>query len=392
MVFANPYTPGAGFMPAHLAGRDDVIHDAETILRSLQAGYPQQSVIYHGLRGVGKTVLLNRIEEIAEDLGILYEQIEVKERSDFASQITPIAYRFVKQMSLKEKAKSAVQNVMLLLKQFNLTYSIEDQSVSFGATDTDFTLSLPKNLSEDLTDIFVALGNAANKSDNTICFFIDEVQYLKKEELEALANAIHRVNQKRLPVMIFGAGLPKILKDFGDAKSYSERLFKFINIDSLPLEAAKMAITLPANDLNVAYEEAAVNKILDITKGYPYFIQEFCSVIWAHTGGHRDVKEADVIESVDKFYNRLDEGFFMVRYNRCTPREQEFLFAMVRCGELPCTISNVAKKMNKDVRSISPIRAQLINKGLIYSAHHGEVDFTVPQFDEFLRRVNPELQ
>lgn len=391
MVFANPYTPGAGFMPAYLAGRDDVIHDAETILSSLRAGYPQQSVIYHGLRGVGKTVLLNRIEEIAEDLGILYEQIEVKERSDFASQITPIAYRFVKQMSPKEKAKSAVQNLMLLLKQFSLTYNIEDQSVSLGATDSEFTLALPQNLSEDLTDIFVALGNAANKSDNTICFFIDEVQYLKKEELEALANAIHRVNQKRLPVIVFGAGLPKILKDLGDAKSYSERLFKFIRIDSLSPEAAKMAITLPADELKVAYEEAAINKIMDITKGYPYFIQEFCNVIWAHVGGHRDITEADVMASLNAFYQRLDEGFFMVRYNRCTHREQEFLFAMVRCGELPCTISNVAKKMNKDVRSISPIRAQLINKGLVYAAHHGEVDFTVPQFDEFLRRVNPEL-
>lgn len=391
MVVANPYTPGAGFMPAYLAGRDDVIQDAEVMLRSLQSGYPQQSVIYHGLRGVGKTVLLNRIEEIAEELGILYEQIEVKERSDFASQITPIAYRFLKQINLKEKAKFAVQTASLLLKQFHLTYNLQEQSVSLDPTDVASTLIPSKSLSEDLTDLLVALGNAANKSDNTICFFIDEIQYLKKEELEALANAIHRINQKRLPVMVFGAGLPKILKDFGDAKSYSERLFQFINIDSLSTQAAEMAITLPAQKFGVSYDPTAIEKIMEITRGYPYFLQEFCNVIWNRTGGQRTITEQDVQESLEQFYQRLDEEFFMVRYNRCTPRELDFLFAMVRCGELPCTISNVAKKMRKSVGSISPIRAQLINKGLIYAAHHGEVDFTVPQFDTFLRRVNTEL-
>jgi hypothetical protein len=391
MVYANPYTPGAGFMPAYLAGRDALVDEAETMLHSLQAGYPQQSVIFHGLRGVGKTVLLNRIEEITEDLGILYEQLEVKERSDFATQITTIAYKFVKQMSVKEKAKSAVQNLLTILKQFSVTYSPEDKSFSLSPGDAELSFTLPKNFPEDLTDVFLALGSAAVKSENTICFFIDEIQYLKKEELEALANAIHRVNQKRLPIMVFGAGLPKILKDFGDAKSYSERLFKFIQIDSLSHEAAQLAITAPAQKLGVSYDQAAVDRILEVTDGYPYFIQEFCNVIWTKSGGHRDICLDDVTVSEQDFYQRLDEGFFMVRYKRCTTRELEFLFSMVRCESLPCTISNVAKQMHKPVSSISPIRAQLINKGLIYATHYGEVDFTVPQFDAFLHRVNPEL-
>lgn len=377
-------------MPAYLAGRDEMLKDAETILKSLQAGYPQQSVIFHGLRGVGKTVLLNKIEDLADDLGILYEQIEIKERSDFATQIAVISGKFVKQMSIKEGTRSAIRNLVSLLRQFTVTYSPEDSSFSISL-DEEFSVGMPKNFSEDLTDIFLALGNVALKSKKTICFFIDEIQYLKKEELEALANAIHRVNQKRLPIMIFGAGLPKILKDLGDAKSYSERLFKFIAVDSLSQEAAHLAITKPANELNTTYEESAIAKIMDITKGYPYFIQEFCNVIWSYADGRSVITAADVSAAEPAFYQNLDDGFFKVRYHRCTPRELEFLFAMVRCGELPCTISNVAQKMKSNVTSISPIRAQLISKGLIYAAHYGEIDFTVPQFDLFLRRVNPNL-
>lgn len=392
MVRANPYTPGAGFMPAYLAGRDTMVNDAETILSSLKAGYPQQSVIYHGLRGVGKTVLLNKIEEIADDLGILYEQIEIKERSDFAAQMTAISYKFVKQMSIIESARSAIQNLMTTLRHFSITYSPEDQSFSLSPTDSEISFAMPKNFPEDLTDVFLALGNAALKSKKTICFFIDEIQYLRKEELEALANAIHRVNQKRLPIMIFGAGLPKILKDLGDAKSYSERLFKFIAVDSLSSEAAHLAITKPASDLKVCYKEDAVEKILEITEGYPHFIQEFCSVIWSHIAERNMITKDDVSASIEAFYQRIDEGFFMVRYKRCTPRELDFLFAMVRCGDLPCTISNVAKQLGSNVSSISPIRAQLINKGLIYAAHYAEIDFTAPQFDAFLHRINPKLK
>lgn len=391
MARANPYTPGAGFMPAYLAGRDDMVKSAETILNSLKAGYPQQSIIYHGLRGVGKTVLLNKIEEIADDFGILYEQIEIKERSDFAAQIASISYKFVKQMSIVENARAAIQNLITTLRHFSITYSPEDQSFSLSPTESELAIVIPKNFPEDLTDVFLALGNAALKSKKAICFFIDEIQYLKKAELEALANAIHRANQKRLPIMIFGAGLPKILKDLGDAKSYSERLFKFISVDSLSSEAAHLAITQPASDLNVCYTEEAVEYILEITKGYPYFIQEFCSVIWGNAEDRDTISKEDVAASKNAFYQRLDDGFFMVRYKRCTSRELDFLFAMVRCGDLPCTISNVAKQMNRDLASISPIRAQLISKGLIYAAHYAEIDFTVPQFDEFLLRMNPKL-
>lgn len=195
----------------------------------------------------------------------------------------------------------------------------------------------------------------ASKAGEVICFFVDEIQYMREDEMEALVNALHRVNQLRLPIIMFGAGLPKVLRILGEVKSYTERLFKFIPVAALSDEEAKEAIVQPAADLDVMYTEDAVERV------------------------------------IPTFLSNLDESFFKVRFERCTKKEHDFLFAMVKCGELPCTISNVAHFMKKGISSISPVRAQLINKGIIFSTGHGEIDFTVPLFDEYLKRVNPEL-
>ena len=390
MMRANPYTPGAGFMPAYLAGREENIKNAERYMISLKQRYPQQSVVYHGLRGVGKTVLLNRLEEIAEDEDILYEHIEIKEKDGFIPQIINSSIKFIRQMSRKEKAKEAIEKAFMAIKNLKITISPEEGSFSVGFAELEQELQCVSTLMDELTDVFVSLGNIALKTNDTICFFIDEIQYLKKDELEALVNGIHRVNQKRLPIMIFGAGLPKVLKELGEAKSYSERLFKFEEIGALSKEDARLAIIEPAKKLEVEYEQKAVEEIVMITKGYPYFIQEFCKIIWEAEEDNYIALEA-VKDKKSAFYTTLDQGFFKVRYDRSSKREKDFMFAMVKCQELPCTISNVAKVMKKTTTSISPIRAQLISKGLIYATGHAEIDFTVPRFDEFLKRVNPEL-
>lgn len=399
MKYPNPYTPGAGFMPAYLAGREQMLQDAQKYLEAIEMGYPQQSVVYFGLRGVGKTVLLNAIEEIADNKNILYEHIEIKERKNqkaepgyFEQQIANICKKFIHAMSIKESAKSLLRRAASVLKGFTVTYNPEEGTISAGIETEDIsTYTGTGDLPSDMTDLFVALGKAAKETASTVCFFIDEIQYMKEIEIEALVGAIHRCNQLRLPVMIFGAGLPKILKSMGDAKSYTERLFRFEEVDALDRQAAEYAVTAPAKDWKVTYTEEALEKIIDVTDRYPYFIQAFCSVIW-DCCEEKTIDRKAVEEALPVFWENMDKGFFMVRFERCTKREKQFMFAMAKCGELPCTISNVASFMNMNVNKISTFRAQLINKGLIYATGHAEIDFTVPQFDGFLKRINPELE
>ena len=390
MQYANPYTPGAGAMPAYLAGRDDIINNASKSLIALNKGYPQQSVIYYGLRGVGKTVLLNKIEESAEEFGILYEHIEIAEKGSFVRQISNSSKKMIHHMSITESAKEVAKKALGILKAFNVSWNPEDNTFSAGLSEPSPYISTGV-LTDDLTEMFVSMGRTASKAGMALCFFIDEIQYMKESEMEALINALHRVNQLRLPIMMFGAGLPKILKIMGEVKSYSERLFKYYQIDRLSADDAEAAIINPAKEFNVVYDSAAIYKIIQLTKGYPYFIQELCSTVWEYSETEI-IQLSDVERFVATFLSQLDESFFKVRYERCTKTEHDFLFAMVKCGELPCAISNVAKILRKKVSTISPLRAQLISKGIIHSTGHAEIDFTVPLFDEYLRRINPELK
>ena len=390
MQYANPYTPGAGAMPAYLAGRDDIINNASKSLIALNKGYPQQSVIYYGLRGVGKTVLLNKIEESAEEFGILYEHIEIAEKGSFVRQISNSSKKMIHHMSITESAKEVAKKALGILKAFNVSWNPEDNTFSAGLSEPSPYISTGV-LTDDLTEMFVSMCRTASKSGMALCFFIDEIQYMKESEMEALINALHRVNQLRLPIMMFGAGLPKILKIMGEVKSYSERLFKYYQIDRLSADDAEAAIINPAKEFNVVYDSAAIYKIIQLTKGYPYFIQELCSTVWEYSETEI-IQLSDVERVVATFLSQLDESFFKVRYERCTKTEHDFLFAMVKCGELPCAISNVAKILRKKVSTISPLRAQLISKGIIHSTGHAEIDFTVPLFDEYLRRINPELK
>ena len=390
MQYANPYTPGAGAMPAYLAGRDDIIYNASKSLIALNKGYPQQSVIYYGLRGVGKTVLLNKIEESAEEFGILYEHIEIAEKGSFVRQISNSSKKMIHHMSITESAKEVAKKALGILKAFNVSWNPEDNTFSAGLSEPSPYISTGV-LTDDLTEMFVSMGRTASKAGMDLCFFIDEIQYMKESEMEALINALHRVNQLRLPIMMFGAGLPKILKIMGEVKSYSERLFKYYQIDRLSADDAEAAIINPAKEFNVVYDSAAIYKIIQLTKGYPYFIQELCSTVWEYSETEI-IQLSDVERVVATFLSQLDESFFKVRYERCTKTEHDFLFAMVKCGELPCAISNVAKILRKKVSTISPLRAQLISKGIIHSTGHAEIDFTVPLFDEYLRRINPELK
>lgn len=389
MFKINPYRPGAGLMPTYLAGRDEDIQNVEQMFEALTMNIPTPSVIFSGLRGVGKTVLINRLQKIAEEKDIFCRHIEVEERNDFISQIATCSQAFLRKVSAKEKFKHLIQKPLDAIKSLIISFDPNDNTFSLSLQERELYKS--NNLTQSLTEVFVTIGETAYKTETPICFFIDEIQYMKSAELGALIAALHRTNQLGYPIMIIGAGLPKIYKMLSDEKSYSERLFIYKMIGSLTDEQSRKAIEEPAKKIGVSYTDEAIEEIIRITKGYPFFIQQMCQVVFNNTDDEA-IWDVHVKNSIDEFFELLDVGFFKVRYERCADSDKKFVFAMVKCGELPCTISNVAKNLKKDVTSISTTRAQLINKGIIYPIRYKELDFTVPEFSGYIMRLEEYKQ
>lgn len=389
MFKVNPYRPGAGLMPVYIAGRDEDIQNVSQMFDALTMDIPTQSIIFSGLRGVGKTVLINKLQSIAEEKGIFCKHIEIEERNDFISQIAECSQAFLRTVSAKEKFKHLIQKPLEAIKSLVVSFNPEDNSFSLSMQDRELYVS--NNLTQTLTEVFSTIGETAQKTETPICFFIDEIQYMKQNQLGSLIAALHRANQLGYPIMIIGAGLPKIYKMLSDEKSYSERLFMYKKIDSLTDEQSEKAIEEPAKKFNIIYAHEATNKIVEITKGYPFFIQQLCKIVYDKT--NKDVIElSDVENCIDEFLSSLDERFFKSRYERCAESDKKFIFAMVECGELPCTISNVAHNLNKTVGSISTTRAQLISKGIIYPVRYKELDFTVPEFSGYIQRLEEYKQ
>ena len=380
----NPYTPGAGIMPGYLAGRDEIIQDGKDSIYSLMHGYPRQPIIYYGLRGVGKTVLLTALREYAIKEGVLTFHFEIQEKVSLINDIILSANQTLSKISKVEKIKNIFEAAKNSLQNFTLTYTTGENSISIEVNKKLGEMMLQNNTVE----LLLNLGRLAKETKNTIIYFIDEIQYAKLNELEALITAQHRINQERLPITIIAAGLPKILVNVTESKTYAERMLAFVEISSLDYNDTKNAIVNPGKPFDITYTEEALKEIYKITEGYPYFIQQFCYLI---SKKYKNIDLSIVNEMKNIFFKELDKSFFKVRFDKCTPKEKEFMFAMADCGELPCTVANVAHILNKELKSISPIRARLINKGLIYATRHGEIDFTVPKFDEFLKRMNKEI-
>ncbi len=389
MFKVNPYRPGAGMMPMYIAGRDEVIESVEEMFNALSINIPTPSIVFSGLRGVGKTVLINKLQSIAEEKDIFCKHIEVEERNDFISQIAACSQAFLRKVSTKEKFKHLIQKPLDAIKSLVVSFDAEDNTFSLSLQEKELYIS--NSLTQSLTEVFVSIGETAYRTETPICFFIDEIQYMKQKELGSLIAALHRTNQLGYPVMIVGAGLPKIYKMLSEEKSYSERLFVYKEIGSLTYEQSYKAIEEPVKKIGVSYTKEAINEIINMTKGYPFFIQQFCQIVYNNVND-KIIQKMDIEKSVDEFFKVLDVGFFRVRYERCSDGEKKFIFAMVKCGELPCTISNIGKQLDKKVRTISPTRAQLINKGIIFPVRHSELDFTVPEFDNYIRRLDEYQQ
>lgn len=380
----NPFAPGAGSRPPELAGRDDVLESAQTALERVLLGKPAQSQMLLGLRGVGKTVLLNKIEEIAEGTGYLTSFIEAPEDRSLVELLYPKVHQVLRKLSLVENAKAATLSAMRALRSFASVFKVSVGDFDL-AVDAEPGLADSGNLELDVTDLFLEVGRAAKAAGKGWALFIDEVQYLKSEELAALIVAIHRINQKGLPVLLFGAGLPQIAAIAGDAKSYAERLFIYPKIDALPVEAAKRAIREPINEEGEEIALDLLETVVRQTQGYPYFLQEWGYQLWNEANS-----SPITIECLERAkataLKRLDEGFFKVRFDRLTPKEREYVIAMARLGVGPYRSSDVADALGEKVQSLGPRRATIIAKGMIYSPAHGDIAFTVPMFEAYLER------
>lgn len=380
----NPFAPGAGSQPPELAGREEIIANAEIALQRILIGRPAQSQMLLGLRGVGKTVLLNRIEQIAERLNYLTSFIEAPEDRKLVDLLYPKIHQVLRKLSLFENAKTATYNAMRALRSFASAFKITmgDFEVS---VDPEPGVADSGNLEYDITELFLKIGEAAKAAGRGWVLLIDEVQYLSPVELSALIVAIHCINQKALPVLFFGAGLPAVAALSGDAKSYAERLFTYPKIDALNKIDAANAIRKPIEDEGESIDDDLLYNIVDLTKGYPYFLQEWGFQVW--NASIQSPIRIDCIYAAQKeAFRRLDEGFFKVRIDRLTPKEREYVIAMAQLGSGPYRSADVADKLNEKLTTLGPRRAQIIAKGMIYSPAYGDIAFTVPMFDDYLKR------
>lgn len=382
----NPYRPGAGTPPPALIGRDELLSRFRVTVRRAADQRPGKSVMPIGLRGVGKTVLLNRFSDIAVDEGLDVAYIEAPETGDFRTLLAVRLRKVLIQLERRGAAK-AVLRALRVLKTFSLqlpdggSIAVDVDALS-GEADSGL-------LSEDLTDLLVAVGEATADRGTGLLLAIDEVQYLSGEELAALITAIPRTTQLNLPVVLIGAGLPQLPGLAGDAKSYAERLFDFPLIGSLAGDEAAQVLTIPAAERGVAYDDEAVRLIVEEARGYPYFLQEWGYHVWNHAAQNRVT--VDDIRSIRPIViDQLDRNFFLVRFDRLTPKEKDYLRAMAELGPEPHRSGDIAACLRVRVESVAPRRSALIAKGMIYSPAHGDTAFTVPLFDEYLRRAMPQ--
>lgn len=385
----NPFAPGAGTQPPELTGRTENLDRAQIILDRIKAGRSDRSSLLVGLRGVGKTVLLNRIQKIAIEKGYYTVLIESPEEKNIAELLSPYLRQILLQLDLIKGAKEKLRNAVAALRAFASTFKVEIGDIGLGVTPSAGAAD-SGTLDKDLTDLLVSIGEAAKESSSAVALFIDELQYVKVKELGALLAGIHRVGQLNLPLVIFGAGLPQLAGLTGKAKSYAERLFEFQQIGPLSKEDAEAAIREPIERAGASIDANALSLLVEETEGYPYFLQEWGLHTWNYAP-HPNITLIDIKNATVAATKALDQSFFRVRFDRLTKGEKEYLRAMADLGRGPHRSGDIASKLNRGVDKVAPVRANIIAKGMIYSPAYGDNAFTVPKFDEYMKRVIPNF-
>ena len=389
---ANPFSPGAGSPPPELVGRDDILERTRILLGRTRLKRPEKSFLLTGLRGVGKTVLLNEMERLARGNGyrtILIEAHEEKPLSILlASQLRRLLFELDRLAGMGDK----VRRGLATLKGFIGAIKVKVGDVEFGLDiEPELGAADSGDIEVDLPNLFVAVGEAAEERQAPVIILVDEIQYLKKEELSALIMALHKMQQRRLPMVLIGAGLPILPALAGESKSYAERLFNFPVIGPLSETEAFKALQGPVIKAGVEFEVAALAEIFRLTQGYPYFLQEWGYQSWNQATASPITLQV-VKVATETVIRRLDENFFRVRFDRLTPREKQYLRAMAYLGLGVRRSGDIADALGVQISSLGPVRAKLISKGMIYSPSHGNMDFTVPLFDEFMLRAIPEFE
>lgn len=387
----NPYAPGAGTVPPELSGRDDIIEKALIAIDRCRNLLSSRGLFLVGLRGVGKTVLLNRIANEAEAKGFAVAAIETPEERSLPALLIPnlrtALLRLDKMAAVSDAAKRALRAlgsfVGVMKAKFNDIEFGLDLGSEPGVADTG-------DMEHDLIDILIKAGEAAKEKKTAVIFFIDEIQYIDEDQFATLIMAIHKCTQKQLPISLIGAGLPQLIAQAGRAKSYAERLFEYIEIGPLSQVAAREALEAPVSRLGISYNDDALSAILKHTQAYPYFIQEWGKHCWNCTKGS-SITLSDVDQATVLAISELDAGFFRVRFDRLTQSEKRYLRAMAELGEDSRRSGDISDLLGKKVQTVAPVRSALIRKGIIYSPSHGENHFTVPLFEGYLKRVMSEF-
>lgn len=385
----NPFAPGAGTPPPELAGRDELRAALRISLERTRIGRPAKSAMLVGLRGVGKTVLLDRIRLDAEAAGIHTVRVEAPEGRSLPAILAPQLRQALLRLSALEAAKDYAIRGLRALAGFasKLKATYNDIEVGFDF-EAEPGLADNGDLEHDLQALFEQVGLAAQAARTAVALFVDELQYVEEDQLAALITAMHRTEQRQLPIILVGAGLPQLRGQMGNAKSYAERLFDFPDIGPLPEDAARQAISLPIISEGAEIDADAVNRILDLTQGYAYFLQEWGSHTWL-VANASPITLHDVEVASAQAIAALDESFFRVRFDRCTPKEKRYLRAMAELGAGPHRSGDIAACFQAKVSSLAPTRSSLIRKGMIWSPNHGDTAFTVPMFDAFMKRIMP---
>jgi len=388
----NPFSPGAGSPPPELAGREGVLEQARVLLGRVRAKRPEKSLLLTGLRGVGKTVLLNEIERMAQAAGYRTILVEAHEGKSLAVLLAPHLRRLLFDLDRMAGAGDKVRRGLGVLKSF-----VGAIKVKVGDIDIGLDIEPVKgdadsgDLEVDLPSLFVAVAEAAEDRGVGVALLIDEIQYFSASELSALIMAMHKMQQRQLPLVLIGAGLPILPGLAGESKSSAERLFSFPDIGPLPAPDAVKALNDPVVAAGETFEPGALNAIFEVTKGYPYFLQEWGYQVWNHAVAS-PITQLTVAASSALVSHRLDQNFFRVRYDRLTPREKMYLRAMAELGAGPYRTGDIADTLKVKINTLGPVRSSLIKKGMVYSPSHGDMAFTVPLFDEFMRRAIPVFE
>lgn len=385
----NPFAPGAGSPPPELSGRDSVREKMHQCLGRLRIGRPAKSMMLVGLRGVGKTVLLDQMMKDAEADGVITIRIEAPEGRSLPAMLAPQLRLGLLRLNRVAQAKGfAIRGLKALAgfaSKLKMTYN--DIEVGFDY-EPEPGLADNGDLEGDLSMLLEQVGLAAKAGNTVAAIYIDELQYVEEPQLAALISALHRCSQRQLPITAVGAGLPQLRGKMGEAKSYAERLFDFPEIGPLNPQDAAEAIVKPIEDEGVNINQDAIELIVQETKGYPYFLQEWGKHAW-DIAQQSPITVEDIRSASDQTIATLDESFFRVRFDRLTPKEKQYLRAMAELGPGPHRSGDIADELNRATSSLGPIRSSLIVKGMIWSPTHGDTAFTVPLFDEFMKRIIP---